>query len=144
MEQTRIVIGGDYQKKVCPLIDEAKSTIEMCMFDWRWYRDSFANPVSIFNHSLVRAVRRGVQVRVLTNYKEIIELVRSLGIDAKKWPEASLMHSKFLIMDSKIIVMGSHNITFSAFTSNMETSVIIESEAQAEQMREYFNIIWQR
>lgn len=144
MEKSKIIIGAEYPKKVIPLIENAQNSIEMCMFDWRWYRDEIANPVSLFNHALVSASRRGVKTRILTQYKEIIDYVRKLGLDVVKWPERSLMHSKFIIIDEKIVIIGSHNITFSAFTSNMETSVIMYNENEVRELLEYFNNIWQR
>jgi len=144
MEQTRTIIGSEYPKKVIPLIDEAKHTIRMCMFDWRWYKDDFAHPVSLFNSALLRAHRRGVKVRILTNYAEVIDFVTSLGFNAKKWPEKSLLHSKFLIFDDKICVIGSHNITQSAFTSNMETSIILTDDDDVKRFSSYFDTLWQR
>lgn len=144
MEQNRTIIGSEYPKKVIPLIDGAKQSICMCMFDWRWYKNDFAHPVSIFNSALLRAHRRGVKVRILTNYSEVIDYVCELGFNAKRWPEKSLLHTKFLIFDNKICVMGSHNITQSAFTSNMETSVILTDDDQVNNFVKYFDTLWQR
>jgi phosphatidylserine/phosphatidylglycerophosphate/cardiolipin synthase-like enzyme len=144
MEQNRTIIGSEYPKKVIPLIDKAKRSICMCMFDWRWYQNDFANPVSLFNSSLIRAKRRGVDVRILTNYSEIIEYVCSLGFNAKKWPEKNLLHSKMIIIDDEVCIMGSHNITQSAFTSNMETSFLIIEKPEILIFQKYFNALWQR
>jgi phosphatidylserine/phosphatidylglycerophosphate/cardiolipin synthase-like enzyme len=144
MEQNRTIIGSEYPKKVIPLIDGAKQSICMCMFEWRWYSKDFACPVSLFNSALLRAHRRGIKVKILTNYSEVIEFVLSLGFDAKKWPEKSLLHSKFIIFDNKICVMGSHNITQNAFTSNMETSVILTDDDQVSRFKNYFDTLWQR
>jgi len=144
MEQNRTIIGAEYPKKVIPLINNAKRTILMCMFDWRWYKDDFANPVSLFNSALIRAKSRGVNIKILTNYAEVIDFVNNLGLDAKKWPEKSLLHSKFLIIDNEFCVIGSHNITMSAFTSNMETSIILTDTDDIERFSNYFKTLWQR
>ena len=144
MEQTRTIIGSEYPKKVIPLIDGAKRCILMCMFDWRWYKDDFAHPVSLFNSALLRAHRRGVNVKILTNYAEVIDFVTGLGFNAKKWPDKSLLHSKFLIFDDKTCVIGSHNITQSAFTSNMETSIILTDSDDIKRFSAYFDALWQR
>jgi phosphatidylserine/phosphatidylglycerophosphate/cardiolipin synthase-like enzyme len=144
MAETRTIIGNEYPKKVIPLLDQAKHSVFMCMFDWRWYPKDFACPVSLFNSALLRAKRRGLEVRILTNYAEVIEFVRGLGLDAKKWPEKSLLHSKFIIIDGAICVIGSHNITQSAFSSNMETSIILDDSDDVTRFLNYFNTLWQR
>lgn len=144
MEQTRTIIGAEYPKKVIPLIDGAKRSILMCMFEWRWYKDDFAHPVSLFNSALLRAHRRGVKVRILTNYAEVIAFAIGLGFDAKAWPEKSLLHTKLLIIDGKKCVTGSHNITQSAFTSNMETSIILDDPDDIARFSNYFETLWQR
>jgi phosphatidylserine/phosphatidylglycerophosphate/cardiolipin synthase-like enzyme len=144
METVRTIIGAEYPKKVIPLIDGAKRSILMCMFEWRWYKDDFSHPVSLFNSALLRAHRRGVKVRILTNYVELIEFVTSLGFNAKKWPDKSLLHSKFLIIDGEKCVIGSHNITQSAFTSNMETSIILDDPDDILRFSNYFEMLWLR
>jgi phosphatidylserine/phosphatidylglycerophosphate/cardiolipin synthase-like enzyme len=144
METVKTIIGAEYPKKVIPLIDSARHSVLMCMFDWRWYSKDFAHPVSLFNSSLLRAERRGVDVRILTNYFEVILFAKTLGLNAKKWPEKNLLHSKFIIIDGKLCVMGSHNITQSAFTSNMETSVILDGKEDVSRFSNYFETLWQR
>ena len=144
MELIKTIIGAEYPKKVIPLIDSAKHTIFMCMFDWRWYPKDFTHPVSLFNSALLRAHRRKVEVKILTNYAEVIEFVNALGLNAKQWPENNLLHSKFIIIDGKICIMGSHNITQSAFTSNMETSVILDDLTDVSRFSNYFLTLWQR
>jgi len=144
MEYIKSIIGAEYPEKVIPLIDDARQSIAMCMFDWRWYKSDFSNPVSLFNSALLRAHRRGIKVRILTNYAEVIDFVRELGLNAKKWPEKSLLHSKFLIIDNKLCIIGSHNITYNAFTSNMETSMVLDSEDDVKRFSNYFDTLWQR
>jgi len=144
MEQTRTIIGAEYPKKVIPLIDGAKRSILMCMFEWRWYKNDFAHPVSLFNSALLRAHRRGVKVRILTNYAEVIAFVTELGFNAKKWPDKSLLHSKLLIIDGEKCVTGSHNITQSAFTSNIEISTILDDTYDIKRFTDYFETLWKR
>jgi len=144
MGKNRTIIGAEYPSKVIPLIDGATRNILMCMFDWRWYKDDFANPVSQFNSALIRAKARGVTIKILTNYAEVIAFVNTLGLNAKQWPEKSLLHSKFIIVDGEYCIIGSHNITMSAFTSNMETSIILDDPEEVARFANYFITLWQR
>lgn len=141
--KTEIVIGKEYPAKVIPLINSAKKSIEILMFDWRWYKDDFANPMQQLNHALVTAVRRGVKIDCMTNYNELVGLLNELGINARLWPKSSLLHSKLLVIDRQIVVMGSHNFTSNAFTSNLETSTIMHDETLACSYSDFFKDLCQ-
>jgi len=140
--QNETIIGKEYPEKVGKLIENAKSSIDILMFDWRWYKDDMAHPLQIFNQKLVRAVRRGVKIRVITNFTELVDMLNTLGFDAKVWSKANLLHSKLLIIDNEIVVSGSHNLTGNAFCSNIEISNIIYGEALAYTYKNYFNNLW--
>lgn len=141
--ENKTIIGGEYPETVGKLIDEARGSIDILMFDWRWYKNDPFHPLQVFNQKLVRAVRRGVKVRCVTNYAQLVETLNLLGFWAKKWPHNNLLHSKLLIIDKKIIVTGSHNLTGNAFCSNQEISNAFESEEQAKKLTDYFENIWQ-
>jgi len=140
--ENETIKGAEYPEKVGKLIDTAKSTIDILMFDWRWYKDDIGHPLQIFNQKLVRAVRRGVRIRTITNYAELVDTLNILGFYAKKWPHKNLLHSKLVIIDNQIVVSGSHNFTGNAFCANLETSVILHEETLAKSFTEYFNNIW--
>lgn len=140
--ENQAIIGKQYPEKVGEIIDRAKFSIDILMYDWRWYQNDFSHPLQIFNQKLVRAVKRGVKVRVLTNYKELVDTLNTLGFYAKVWPNSSLLHSKLVVIDKKIVINGSHNFTGNAFCSNLETSLIIDDEKIAENFINYINTIW--
>jgi len=140
--QNETIIGSEYPVKVGKLIDTAKSKIDILMFDWRWYKNDISHPLQIFNQKLVRAVRRGVKIRVITNFAELVDTLNTLGFDAQVWPNKNMLHSKLLIIDGEIVVSGSHNLTGNAFTANLETSVIFHEPALAKSFSEYFENIW--
>lgn len=140
--QNETIIGSEYPLKLGRLVDVAKTSIDILMFDWRWYENDFSHPLQIFNQKLVSAVRRGVCVRTITNSAKVVETLNLLGFYAKKWPQKNLLHSKLVIIDNKIVVSGSHNFTGNAFCSNIETSVVFNDEKIALQFSEYFNNLW--
>jgi len=136
------IIGKQFPDKVIPLLDNAKDNIKIVVFDWRWYPDNPANPVQLFNQSVVRAVRRGVSVRAITNCPQIISVLNDVGCKAKKPLTPNLIHSKIILIDDKILVIGSHNYTQNAFTMNHEASIIIEAETGLENFINYFNNLY--
>lgn len=140
--QNITLIGSQYPEEVGKLIDSAVCKIDILMFDWRWYRNDPFHPLQVFNQKMVRAVRRGVKIRAITNYNEVIDTLNLLGFYAKNLPVSNLMHSKLVIIDNKIVVTGSHNFTGNAFTSNFETSVIFHDEETAKKFSNYFENLW--
>ena len=136
------IIGSEFSKKVIPLIDNAKKSISIVVFDWRWYANDIANPVQLFNQALVRACKRGVEVYVIANSLDVIATLQKCGVQAKKLFTGNLVHSKLMIIDECIVIVGSHNYTQSAFTTNYEISALIDGKAEAADFINYFNAIW--
>jgi phosphatidylserine/phosphatidylglycerophosphate/cardiolipin synthase-like enzyme len=130
------IIGKQFPEKVIPLIDKSSKSIDVIVFDWRWYPQDPGASVQLFNQAIVRAVRRGVKVRVIANNAEIINVLNGLGCQAKKLASTKLVHAKMMLIDSETVVVGSHNYTQSAFQMNYELSVILE---KPEDMSDYFS-----
>ena len=135
----QIIIGKDFPKKVIPLVDSAKSSISIIVFDWRWYPDDPGNPCQLFNQSIVRAKNRGVKIKVISNIPDIVVRLNALGIEAKKLLTPNLVHVKMMIIDEEIMIIGSHNYTQNAFTMNYELSVILQNKEKAKELVGFFN-----
>lgn len=133
------IIGKDFPKKVIPLIENAKQSIKIVVFDWRWYPDSPANPVSLFNQAIIRAIRRNVKVEVVTNIKEVVIKLNAEGAVAKSPLTPRLIHAKIMIIDDEVLIIGSHNYTQSAFTMNHEVSTIIKGREFLDDYIKFFN-----
>ncbi len=131
-----IIIGKNYPKFVIPKIDEAKHDIEIIVFDWRWYENDPTNPVQLFNQSIVRAVRRGVKVSACVNFPYSNDILSELGIDVCEYKHRGTLHSKIILIDNKDLILGSHNFTQSAFTSNIEVSLYIKDFDSIDKIKE--------
>lgn len=136
------LIGRDFPNYVIPLIDAAKSSIDLCVYDWRFYPDRPGHPVSQFNQALIRAVRRGVKVRALLNSPLIVPILAQNGIKATTPKDKRVLHSKFILIDSSGLIIGSHNFTSNAFTSNLECSVYHAECEAAPRFAQFFNTLY--
>ena len=136
--KNEILIGKEYPKELITRINSATKNIYVFMYDWRWYKNDFACDMSQINQALVRAVRRGVRVNAILNSNEVIETLKSLGINAVKWNENKLMHAKAVIIDEWVSLIGSHNFSESAMGLNLEISQISEDEYTAKKIITYF------
>lgn len=136
--KNEILIGKQYAKELISRINSANKNIYVFMYDWRWYKNDFACDMSQINQALVRAVRRGVKVNAILNSNEVIETLKSLGINAVKWNENKLMHAKAVIIDEWVSLVGSHNFSESAMGLNLEISQVSEDEYTAKKIITYF------
>ena len=73
------LVGPDFQKKVIPLIQNAKREIDIVSYDWRWYGDRPAHATQQLNIELVNASKRGVRVRAVLNTADQATFLHTLG-----------------------------------------------------------------
>ena len=127
--------------QIIPLVDCAQKYIYM--------------PVFLITHkgladSLIRASRRGVEVKVIvdaTNARGSSskhQLLRSNGILVKTENYAGKLHSKSIIIDDLYTVIGSMNFSKSAETVNDENMVIIKNNDIAVFYKNFFKYLWAR
>jgi phosphatidylserine/phosphatidylglycerophosphate/cardiolipin synthase-like enzyme len=137
------VVGSEFPKKVIPLIEEAKKSIKIIVFDWRWYPMDIGSSCQLFNQTIIRVAQKGLDVKVLTNVSDVVKVLRDNKVSAKKPESKKLLHSKIMIIDDEIIILGSHNYTKNAFELNHEISVIIKAKFELERFIKYFDYVWQ-
>jgi len=133
------IVGSQFPVKVIPLLDEAKKSIKIVVYDWRWYPQAPGQPVQKFNQAIVQARRRGVEVRAVTNTQEIVDILKREKCKAKRIVTPRLIHAKMMIIDDNVLIIGSHNYTQNAFTLNYEISVVIRGRQHFERLIEFFN-----
>jgi phosphatidylserine/phosphatidylglycerophosphate/cardiolipin synthase-like enzyme len=138
-----IIVGKEFPKKVIPLIKKANQSIDIIVFDWRWYPDQVGSSIQLFNNALVVAVKKGVKIRTITNLRATVDILKKLNFNSKKWSSKKLLHTKLMIIDNKIAIIGSHNYTMNAFNVNQEISILIEQPAFVDRLKFYFNNLWQ-
>lgn len=134
-----LIIGKEYPAKVIPLIDSAKQSILIMCFDWRFYENSPLQSIQLLNQSIIRAKKRGVEVSALVNFPDSINVFSSIGIKIKQYKKGGILHCKIIIIDDKDVVLGSHNLTQNAMTSNIEVSLLIKNFKEVDRLKKIFN-----
>ena len=136
---SQILIGKEFPQRVIPLIEQSKKSIDIIVFDWRWYPQDPGSACQLFNQAIVRATRRNVVVRAIANNNEIIKTLNAVGCRAKKIISQRLMHCKIMIIDNEVLIIGSHNFTQAAFNLNYEMSVLLHDAEAALVCQNFFN-----
>jgi len=144
--QVALLTDRDYFRGVQNLISEAKSSIHMVMFDIKYYPDYPESLVNSLLADLGDAASRGVDVRIITDEylteKPVVSILEENGIGIKFDSKEITTHSKLIIIDSKIVIVGSTNWGYHSIEKNHEANVIIYSVPLARQFEGYFESIW--
>lgn len=138
----QLFVGREYPDVVIEAVENAKHSIKILMYDWRWYSHQPGARIQKLNQAIIRATRRGVSVRAVLNNGMILALLRQNGIDARIMNTARTMHIKLVIVDDALILLGSHNFSINAFELNHEMSVRSDDALVAARCVDFFNDIW--
>ncbi len=149
----RFLIGKNYINEVIPLIEAAKSSVDILAYHWGYYSHQSKANVQKFNYALKSAIIRGVLVRALIhagnpsdNLRRInstaFNHLKSWGAQVKFYKSGGTMHAKLIIIDRMFAVVGSHNLSKRAMTSNVEISTITEGSEQVRPVQDYFNLLF--
>ena len=117
-----------------------------------YYKRFKNSPSNQLIDALIKAKNRGVDVEVILDIRQKSDrtTIRNLetgkrlttaGVAVIFDTEQVSTHSKLLIIDEKLVIIGSTNWTYNALKSNHESSVVFESRETAADLREFFDKI---
>ena len=135
---TILLIRREYPKEVIPLIEKAKNSIKIIVYEWRWYENQLGSSIQLFNNAIIRARKRGVEVKAVLKNQKIAEKLKAQKIWVKEVDFSKTLHVKLIMLDNEIVILGSHNFTLNAFHINDEVSVIIKSPEIVEKLLKHF------
>lgn len=134
----KIIIGREYPAAATELVKNAKNEIKILVFDWRWYDGQPGARIQKFNNEILAAKRRGVAVRAVVNNNIICPFLKAQGIDVKRVNSNRTLHIKMILVDSKILLVGSHNFSMNAFELNHEMSVLLDEPVAVLKAEKFF------
>jgi len=139
---TELIINGDYAARAARAINDAKTDICICAYDWRWYGHEPESEVQKFNIAIVRAIGRGVRVRAIVNGETNYRILKALGVNVKYVGNDKIMHIKAIAIQDSVLMLGLHNLTKRANTQNYEISAFIYDTEPILQFKTYFDTLW--
>jgi len=154
------ISGKKYFSAVSEAITKAEKSINVVMFA---VESSLSRPDSKPNkliNALIEAKNRGVDVEVILDQNvdfvqrrhasdwetkikntRAYKRLKEAGIKVYYDEPARYTHAKAVIIDKKIVILGSTNWTESSFDNNIEASVLINSPELAEEILAYLKTI---
>ncbi len=149
-EDVQLVMDEQYFQVAKKMIQEAKSSILIMMFEMGYYEKHPNTPSNILIRELIEAKKRGVRVEVLLEVREGKDRTTERNLHSGKILSGggvkviydSLLkttHAKWMVVDEEMALVGSTNWTYYALTNNHEVSVLIRSKAFAKSLIHYFD-----
>lgn len=100
-----------------------------------------------------KKMQEGVHIQILMNGKypkgwinnrEIEERrrLRRINIDVRTYPRHNIMHSKLILIDRKIAILGSANLTKESLENNHEILLKITEQKTVQRLGEIFFYAW--
>lgn len=142
-----VLTDGGYYQSIINDLQNANETIQVAMYSMIYDPDDSFDWANDLIRELVYADERGVNVSVIIEYRtywdymdnnlEAYNYLLAHNVNVQLDNETSTDHLKLVIIDGKLVYIGSHNWSESALYYNHETSVKIVSEDIAETFKEY-------
>jgi len=149
-EDVQLVTDAQYFQVAQKMIREAKTSIQVMMFEMGYY-DGYPNtPSNVLIKDLINAKKRGVKVEVILEVREgedrttkrnrhTGKILSEGGLEVIYDSPSKTTHAKLMVVDQHLSLLGSTNWTYYALTTNNEVSVLIRSKELAKELINYFN-----
>jgi phosphatidylserine/phosphatidylglycerophosphate/cardiolipin synthase-like enzyme len=149
-EDVQLVTDAQYFQIAQKMIQEAKASIQVMMFEMRYYDEHPNSPSNLLIKELINAKKRGVKVEVILEVREDEDrttqanrrtgkMLSEGGVEVIYDPLFKTTHAKLMVVDGQLILLGSTNWTYYALTNNNEVSVLIQSKEMTKELIDYFN-----
>ncbi|HON56066.1 MAG TPA: phospholipase D-like domain-containing protein, partial [bacterium] len=132
--------GYMYYFKLRKELAAAESSVYINMFLLRYVNANIKDPVYNLLEILNELNSKGVKIKIVLDRmleeenKIVYNFLNERKIPVEFYNGNNTMHTKLVVIDGKKIFCGSHNWTNSAFNSNREVSVYLESPEITEQL----------
>lgn len=141
----QVLVDGDYYTTVSDLISGAQNTVHVAMFSANYqtdpeYREGHVNQLL---EQLVALRNKGIEVSVIMDdwpegNSRAVNYLEKNNVPVKLYSGEGTLHAKLIIIDGKIVIVGSTNWSHHSIDKNHEANVIINNEGIAQEFESYF------
>lgn len=142
IQSTKLIVDHEYARIAADFVRSAKSEIRLCAYAWRWYKNEPEIDIQKLNIELLLAKSRGVKIRCLIDTAAQTEKLKSLGFECRSVVNTRMLHTKAISIDTKTVIIGSHNMTKRALTDNYEMSILTQEFQVVDAYIDYFDRLW--
>jgi phosphatidylserine/phosphatidylglycerophosphate/cardiolipin synthase-like enzyme len=152
-DEITVLFGSAYYRELQRMIAAASAHVEVCMFHIALPVED--HPTRKLLDALVAARGRGVAVRVIVDRDRMedpyrsavineaaVAYLRDSGVPVRVDAADTLLHSKFVVVDADLTLIGSHNWTAGSYFVFDDLTLCIASTAVASAQRARFDALW--
>lgn len=147
---TDIILDGNFRAALLHAFKTAKTIIQISTFKLELFGKNIPKPVREIAEALTEALKTGVRVEMLVNWKDsragvprtndccAVQMIQR-GARVRYLASGRCIHAKIVIIDGKYAILGSHNLSVRSMISNFETSVAVNDDITVTALREEFS-----
>jgi len=138
MNLTAILWEQQIQRALVTILSDARREILLSTFKMDAPPKKPRRPITAVMKELSEAQDRGVKVHILLNYnkrkigtalhnKKTALWLSHHNLEAFFLPQGRCVHAKFIVVDTRLLLTGSHNLSNSSLSRNFEVSLLIRN-----------------
>ncbi|HIE34005.1 MAG TPA: hypothetical protein EYP86_02565 [Candidatus Altiarchaeales archaeon] len=135
-----------YFPRVHEILQKADKSIHIIAFELKYYTKYPKSKENILIQDLIEAHKRGVDVKIIvdeySDENNAYSYLKENGIEIKYDSQKVTTHAKLIIVDNRIVVLGSTNFSYYGLEKNNEVDVIIYAKHIADYFEAYFQNLW--
>lgn len=149
MNLTAIIWENHIRRALDFILGDAKKEILISTFKLDVPLKHHKRPINDVIAQLIKAQERKVDIKILLNYNENHQGTANHNLSSARWishynleafwlPRGRCVHAKFIIVDGRLLLTGSHNLTNQSLTQNFEVSLLIRDPDIIQSFRDKF------
>lgn len=150
---SEIWIDEDYVRKLPALFRRAEKRIRISLYSVVPTGKATKKSSLLLLEHLACTTKHGVECLVLLNMVarggflkaqnlKAIEAMRRHGIQTRQLTGSRINHAKFVLIDDKLAVVGSHNWSTCSLRRNHEASMLTDDPATVTRLATHFDHLW--
>lgn len=148
-----LLYGAAWAPALLSALEQSAHHIEALLYMATPLKAKNAETIGGIAAAMLAAPARGVACRAilptwsdndpLRNINAVfIAAASEAGWKIRRTHKAKLQHAKLYVFDRSSLLIGSHNLTSTAVTQNVELSIMIESKIHAARAAKVFDEVW--
>ena len=144
----------EYLPELLSAIGSAKTSVYAIIYLCKYVRKRQNDQAKQVIDYMINRHYAGVDVKIIFHVGQHVRRIpgwnllvfndlKKIGMNVKIWKQRRILHAKTIIIDNKLVFLGSHNISNTSLRESAELSVLISGDEQGKKAAIIFDMFWQ-